>query len=234
MSSKLLADDRAGGAERIEWPTLDGPSVTPAPAAPKQPARPSEPPPDMAQLLAAQQRRIQELEQEVERRAREAYQQGHSAGLGESRQQWDQQFRPVMERLAQAIEEITGLRRKVRTEAEEDAVRLAIAIAHKVLHREVSIDPESLLGLVKAAMQRIDAREIHRVRMHPDDIPLLERHLGRQGLPARLEVMADTTLERGSVVLETSRGSLDASISTQLAEIERGFVDLLHRNREGN
>ena len=31
----------------------------------------------------------------------------------------------------------------------------------------------------------------------------------------------------GGVILESSRGLLDASVDTQLAEIERGFADLV-------
>jgi flagellar assembly protein FliH len=40
-------------------------------------------------------------------------------------------------------------------------------------------------------------------------------------------VTPDPGLERGAAVLETARGELDASIETQLAEIERGFADLV-------
>ena len=36
-------------------------------------------------------------------------------------------------------------------------------------------------------------------------------------------------LTQGSAVFETSRGELDASVDTQLAEIERGLTDVLER-----
>jgi flagellar biosynthesis/type III secretory pathway protein FliH len=39
-------------------------------------------------------------------------------------------------------------------------------------------------------------------------------------------VIADANLGAGSVSLESSRGLLDASVDTQLSEIERGFADL--------
>jgi flagellar assembly protein FliH len=187
---------------------------------------------DAAQMVVAQQRRIQELEHELDQRTRECYQQGVAAGRSTGEQQAQQQLEPVMARLAQSIGEFTGLRRRVRSEGEEDVVRLAVAVSRKILHREITVDSESLLGLVKAAMQRVDARELHRVRMHPDDIPMLERSLEAVGMPARLEVLADPSLERGGLVLETARGNLDASVETQLGEIERGFIYLVKRRRD--
>jgi flagellar assembly protein FliH len=53
--------------------------------------------------------------------------------------------------------------------------------------------------------------------------------LASLNLPSRVEVAGDPGLERGSVVLDTARGSLDSSVETQLQEIERGFADLVRR-----
>jgi flagellar assembly protein FliH len=44
-----------------------------------------------------------------------------------------------------------------------------------------------------------------------------------------LELVSDAKLPRGSAIFETSRGDLDASIDTQLLEIERGFTDIIRR-----
>jgi flagellar assembly protein FliH len=42
-----------------------------------------------------------------------------------------------------------------------------------------------------------------------------------------VELAADKTLARGAVVFETNRGNLDASVETQLREIEQGLTDRL-------
>ena len=47
--------------------------------------------------------------------------------------------------------------------------------------------------------------------------------------PRRIEVTADPSLAPGSAILESTGGSLDASVDTQLHEIERGFADLARR-----
>jgi flagellar assembly protein FliH len=124
---------------------------------------------------------------------------------------------------------LTGLRPRFRHEAEEDVVALALATARRILHRELTVDPEALLGLVKAALEKIELREVHRVRVSREDAPMVQHFLESMGLPHRVEVIGDAGLERGAAILDSNRGTLDASIETQLAEIERGFADLIRR-----
>src|SRR5581483_5832509 len=125
--------------------------------------------------------------------------------------------------------ELATLRKRFRAEVEEDTVKLAIAIARRVLHREVETDPEAILGLVMAAFQKLNARETHRLRLSPKDAAIVQEHRARFEFPEALQISADASLPPSSAVFETSRGELDASVDTQLAEIGRGFADLVKR-----
>jgi flagellar assembly protein FliH len=173
------------------------------------------------------QNRNSALEREVEERAQAAYRTGLQEGDAAARQQVGAQTDAALSRLARTIEEISGLRQRFRHEAEAEVVKLAIAIARRVLHRELTVDAGALLGIVKAALEKLDSRELHNVRIHPGSAATLRQLLERMGLPARVEVIADAALERGAVIFETARGAMDASIETQLSEIERGFSDLV-------
>jgi flagellar biosynthesis/type III secretory pathway protein FliH len=53
----------------------------------------------------------------------------------------------------------------------------------------------------------------------------LKSSLEQFGRSAALEVLPDPKLPRGAVTFEIARGALDASVDTQLREIERGLVD---------
>ena len=46
-----------------------------------------------------------------------------------------------------------------------------------------------------------------------------------------IELVPDPIHAEGALVFELSRGSLDASVETQLAEIERGLIDQLEENQ---
>jgi flagellar assembly protein FliH len=155
-----------------------------------------------------------------------AFREGEAAG----RIAAQNQIRPLVERLAHTIEELAALRPRLREQAERDVVRLAVAIARRVVRRELAIDPQAITGLVKAAIEQLAAEERIRVRIHPEDAAAVRSSLAQAGRADSVEVTGDAGLERGSVIFETERGNLDASAETQLAEIERGLTDRLRGN----
>jgi len=95
----------------------------------------------------------EELKREFEARAQAAYQQGYAAGQAAGIQQASERIEPAAAALNHVVAELASLRRRFRSEVEEDTVKLAIAIARRVLHRELAVDPEAVLGLVIAAFQ---------------------------------------------------------------------------------
>jgi flagellar assembly protein FliH len=168
---------------------------------------------------------------DTEQSIRQAHQQGYDEGLAAGRQAVAGQIEAMQTKLARTIEEITGLRPRYRHEAEQDTVGLALAVARRILHRELTVSPDALLGLVKAALAKMDAREVNQVRVSRQDAPMVLAFFEKMGVPHRIEVVADPGLAPGSVVLESERGTLDASVGTQLDEIERGFADLVRRTQ---
>jgi flagellar assembly protein FliH len=164
---------------------------------------------------------------DIERRLLDAYQRGFEEGQAAGRQSLTPQVEAMQMKLARSIEELTGARPRYRREAEQDVVALALAIARRILHRELTVAPEALLGLVKAALDKLEAREVHQVRVSRQDAPMIRQFFEQMGLPHRVEVLADPNLVPGSVILESGRGLLDASVDTQLAEIDRGLADLV-------
>ncbi len=217
MSSKLLRSGESNEAVPVLWRRVGEHA--------SQPARPRQDGGTTVQADA----RIAELEHLAETRAQAAYQQGQTAGEAAAGQRAMQRLEPILTSLSSVTQELAGMRTRFRKEAEEDTVNLAIAVARRVLHRELSTDPEAILGLVIAAFQKLNARETHRLRVSPGDAAALQEHRSRMNLPAGLEISSDPSVPIGSAIFETSRGELDASVDTQLAEIQRGFADVIRR-----
>jgi flagellar assembly protein FliH len=174
-----------------------------------------------------------EAERDWESRAKAAYQQGyaagHAAGVAAGAAEASARIDPAIASLNRVVEDLASVHPRFRAEAERDTVKLAIAIARRVLHRELTTDPEAILGLVIAAFQKLNARETHRLRLSPSDADLVQRNRAKLNFPEAVEIVADGTLVAGSAIFETPRGELDASVETQLAEIDRGIADLLRR-----
>jgi flagellar assembly protein FliH len=52
-------------------------------------------------------------------------------------------------------------------------------------------------------------------------------------LPLRPQLVGDDAMQAGECTLETHLGSVDLGVRAQLAEIERGFFDLLEHRESG-
>jgi flagellar assembly protein FliH len=185
--------------------------------------------PDSAGPVVEDSRRIEEMQQQMEQRAREARAQGYREGEAAGRGQAAAEMRPVIERLSRSIDEISGFRARLRREAEADTIQLALAIARRVLRRQLAIDPEALHGLVLGALEKLEGQEVSCVRVHPAHAAMIKACLEQYSAGVRVEVLSDPSRELGCAVFETQRGNLDASIDSQLQEIERGLADCLRR-----
>jgi len=115
--------------------------------------------------------------------------------------------------------------------AEAQVVKLALAIARRVLTREVEADTMHLAATVRAALARV----------HDGSASVLRVRLGEQSQwealfaksrEGTVSVVGDEHMEAGECVLETSVGRVELGVNVQLAEIERGFGELLRRQGE--
>lgn len=210
--------DRPQGAKSVTWPQLRANSASaqgvfsPAQA----------PTVEVADL----QQRIAELEAALKNQVAQTGQTAFDEGLKQGREEGTVAMKAASERLAQTLAELVSFKRKLRAEAEMEVVKLSLAVARRILHRELLTDPEAMQGLVHAALQKIQGREVWRVRVSPIGVEAVRAGLERAGLGA-IEIIAEASFKSGDLVIETALGDLDASVDTQLQEIQRGFADRL-------
>jgi flagellar assembly protein FliH len=228
MLCKVLGKDwsagDSSGLERPPWLLPDSQNPTSVPAKGndgRQAGRNRGSSAEVQQLRS----KVEELTALLDRGAKDAQEQGFRAGETATRKSLEAEVRETVSTLAKKMAEIAAQGPEIIRRAEADTVRLAIEIARRVLHREITVDPSALSALVGAALEKLRNQEIHRVRIHPDLEKLLRSLLEQFGRSATIEVLPDPALPRGGVTFEISRGSLDASVDTQLREIERGLTD---------
>ncbi len=167
----------------------------------------------------------------VEARVQAAFQRGVAEGEATAEARAGALAAPVLTNFGAIVKELAGARQNARHEAEESMVKLALAIARRILHREMATDPEAILGLVRTGIDRLTAREIHKLRMSPGDSRIVLDNRADLGIPPAVDIGPDPSLPPGSAIFETSRGELDLSVQTQLEEIDRGFADLALQRR---
>ena len=186
----------------------------------------------LTRRLAKLESEIAQREQQVRDEGRQAgYQAGRTEGEAAARTQAAEELRAAVGRIADIAKEMLGWRRQIRNQLEEDLVHLAVAIARRVLHRELTVDEGALLGIIHVALTKIDVRELTQIRVSAKDREIIQGRLALDPLPVRIEVIGDATLPRGSLIFETARGNLDCSIEAQLQEIDRGLADVVRRSK---
>ena len=217
MLCKVTAD--SDDVKPVLWRTLGAATLAPAALGPSREAAPGE--------VAELQKRIAELERLRQTEVAQAKQASFEEGRQKALEDASAEVTAALNRLAQKLNEVAGLRNKIRSYAEMDIVKLGLAIAQRVLRRELTTDPETIHGLVHAALQKIQNRDILRIRVYPAGAEALKTSLARAGAAPAIQVVPDPTLKTGDLLFETSVGELDASVETQLQEVERGLADRL-------
>jgi flagellar biosynthesis/type III secretory pathway protein FliH len=107
-------------------------------------------------------------------------------------------------------------------------IELARAMAERLVGEALGLDGAKVLSIAKQVLA--SARQSRRVvlRAHPDDADALRGNLGALGLEhAAIEIHADPARARGSLLLDTDLGTLDANVTLQLDRLARSLRDSL-------
>ncbi len=129
------------------------------------------------------------------------------------------------DRVVALCDETARDRRNYFVEVERRVVQLAMAIARKVLAREVAMDAMHLTAIVRAALERVQDESVSKLRV-PVSAAADWRALFARG-DVRVEVVSDDRMPGGTVRLETSVGQVELGVEAQMEEVERGFGALM-------
>jgi flagellar assembly protein FliH len=167
-------------------------------------------------------------EDDLRSREKQSWEAGLREGESRARAEFTQAVAAERTRVNFAIDSFQQERDLYYQRVEEEVVRLTLAIARKILHREAQVDPLVLTAVARVALEKIASGS--RVRLR---VPAAERGKWQETLTAsenlrpQPEVVADATLSGAQLILETEVGTADLSLEAQLKEIEQGFLDLL-------
>lgn len=169
-------------------------------------------------------------DQQIAARVKEAYAAGFADGELKGRAAGRIAVEGQINALMATIGKLGELKPQLRQEAEGELIQLSLAIARRVLQRELSVDPDALKGIVSAAVQKIQGQQLTTIRLHPDLHPAMMRAAAGNAYLKDSTVVPDATLPWGSVLFDSTRGVLDVSIDSQLDEISSGLADRLRRS----
>lgn len=187
------------------------------------------------QIISEAQRQAQQLIDEAQQTALQfkddamnqgevlGYQQGMEKGYGETA--------VLLEQAGQIVAYARQERDEIIEKCEKDVLDLAMSVAARVIHTEVTINPDIVLAVVKDAIQKAKDQEQVIIRVNPADFETIA--VEKQTLQAILrretgmEIRGDIGVEVGGCVIETDYGAIDARIDTQLETIKDALVGVV-------
>jgi flagellar assembly protein FliH len=168
---------------------------------------------------------VGQAQQQADSIRHHAAEQGCQAALVAVEHMVDEKLAAPLAALRQAAAELRHAKQAWLAHWESSAVRLATAMAARVIRGELSRQPEIPLTLVREALELAAGSPNVRLHLHPDDHQALGPHV--QSLVDTMsalgdaEVIADTHISRGGCRVETRFGTIDQQIESQLKRIEQ-------------
>ena len=112
---------------------------------------------------------------------------------------------------------------------ERDAYTFALAVAARIIKREVTMDNDTIVRQIKGAIRRVVGVETIKMRVHPADEEIVREHratfLSSAGSIRDLVIEVDDSLEPGGCIIESTAGNVDARISTQISQVAAALFD---------
>lgn len=109
---------------------------------------------------------------------------------------------------------------------ETEVVKLALAVASRILRREAQMDPLLLTGAVRVALGQLAASSEVRLLVPGAELELWREAIAHlPHLAVKPQVMAVEGMRLGDCRIESEVGTVDLGVRAQLTEIEHGFFD---------
>lgn len=179
--------------------------------------------------IAELEQQVAELERELPLTAERSRKEGEEAGRRGVEEFFALALAESRGAIAKALEDFEGERQRYFRSVEAEVVKLALAIAKKVLHREAQMDPLLLAGAVRSALDRLEESGGAVLRVAAADRNRWQAALAKISGHKRPKLVEDAQIKSGGCELETQMGTIELDVDGQLKEIERGFFDLLER-----
>ena len=211
MSSRarrIAADDPA---ERFAW---GGPSIgSPLPVAPP-----------VGRAYLSHEPVVSSAVSDLDGVEREAFTKGYAQGERAGAEAAAARAEAMLRRLAHTLDELQVLRTDLIRRTEREVVELSLAIARRILQREVSLDHELMLAMARVALDRLADVATASIRLHPDDYAAALGARGSAVASHGVQIVADPGVRRGGCVVQSEFGSVDVGITTQIDELTHALL----------
>lgn len=165
----------------------------------------------------------------------QAVQQGYEEGFARAAAEADVETAGLIQTCEKIGIHVMEERERVLGENEADLVELAMSIARRIVNASIEVDESLVVEACRGAMRKAFQRGSMQVLAHPADLALL-REAGpalaaELGGVEHLDFVEERRLDRGSVIVRTPAGEIDATIQGKADKIEQALREGIEQRR---
>jgi flagellar biosynthesis/type III secretory pathway protein FliH len=171
----------------------------------------------------------------------QSYQEGFDEGLEKGFNEGEktgceraaQKLEPVLDSLRQALLQLQTLRQETYQRIEKEVVELALAIARKVICREIAVDKAVVVCVAREALAKVEGPGKITLKLNPSDLQFINETKYQLsdmiGNIDNITLEPEGSIQSGGCVVETDLGQIDARIEHQLQAVEESFRTALEK-----
>ncbi|NLO89027.1 MAG: hypothetical protein GX088_01635 [Clostridia bacterium] len=177
---------------------------------------------EASQIIEMAREQEKEIFKEAEERGYgEGYRKGFEKAMEEAREEADR----IRSKAFKVLKEAEDRRKELIISAEGEVVDLCLAIASKVVHAHAEEHRETVVRMVRDALERLASAKHYSIIVNPKDAELLHQYIDElsrhASANAHIHILEDESVGIGGCKVETEMGLLDATLESQLDEIRK-------------
>ncbi len=133
---------------------------------------------DMPVFKKTEERKTEQssLSMKFEELEQQAYQKGFEAGQKAGFAMGEAKAKVLIERIENLLNELIEFKRRLLTELQPQVIELAIAIAEKVILKELEEHPEQVVEIAKEGLMRLERQGKLTIKINPKLKEIFEKH----------------------------------------------------------
>ena len=163
---------------------------------------------------------VSRAQEEAENIKKSAFEEGYRKGM--------EQANADMEAFRNCFSEFMNAPKNVFEYIAPDILEISVDIAKKIIKKEVESDPQVLVNTIVDVLKTVSKSEPKiNIRVKPQAVQFIKDTLPNityeYGIDAKVNIIADPSIEEGGCIFQTNNGIVDASIDTQLEIIKKAI-----------
>lgn len=163
---------------------------------------------------------VSRAQEEAETIKKSAFEEGYRKGL--------EQAESDLEIFRKNITTFMNATKDVFEYIAPDILEISVDIAKKIIKKEVETDPQVLINTIVDVLKTLAKNEPKiNIRVKPQAVQFIKDTLPnityQYGIEAKINIIADPSIEEGGCIFQTNNGIVDASVDTQLEIIKKAI-----------